>query len=610
MNHNKNNNQSRKNTKSFQVLYTHQKTKKKKTWKDGKLALQHNTRGSLYDASGNVGLVSPTVLDTLELSYSQSQAVANGALNELESEKYLIQVEGPWTDNGDTSLTNKAPVNNYCSKPGMQKLLKSKFRVPTKIVPLHPEERRKRLQMDQQHHPQNGGLGKRRRPLQPGELERQHYGDSYNNGGGGNYYEERNQNGWNNNNNINNGNYYGGGGDRYGGDHHSMQGNGRYNNNYDDRFAHHQDDDQRPQSNDYHGQQHQNNDLNQKSNDDQRYGRSHDNFNDHSTNNAQHAKNRHHTQRSTQYNNNHGMSQPTQQSRNDFRGNNNNSQHASNRDNRGGGRSSFRSNNNRSRFKSNGYDPSGFYAEEEDEDDQQNNDSFENERLENYNVRDGAEQRGSYFGSESSNQHNSIQNDQDWSHPHVQPSSHGIQNNDEESTQNQGTRNDATNSTPKDDHDEQVTNHLLALLGAAPSSASKEATSTSNSAEHPGSNVQERHESSDNDNHVNPGNTENSFLASIRQAGVDEDQQQLDDGPVGFDWNANSDFDDEDEDEDDTFGQGGTGESNNSSFLNDIVGIGKPQPNTDTSAATKEPIVGFSLPSAGESSSSDDSDGE
>ncbi len=125
-----NNNFSSKKKMSFQVLYTHQKTKKKKTWKDGRLILHgHGGNGSLYDAGssgggvgGGVGLANgPAALDTITLTPSQVTAVANGNLDELESEKFLIQVEGVWTD---TSLSNsmQSSMNKSGAFSGTQKL--------------------------------------------------------------------------------------------------------------------------------------------------------------------------------------------------------------------------------------------------------------------------------------------------------------------------------------------------------------------------------------------------------------------------------------------------------------------------------------------------------
>jgi hypothetical protein len=35
------------------VLYTHQKTKKHKTWQDGELHIHEHNKGGLYDAEGS-----------------------------------------------------------------------------------------------------------------------------------------------------------------------------------------------------------------------------------------------------------------------------------------------------------------------------------------------------------------------------------------------------------------------------------------------------------------------------------------------------------------------------------------------------------------------------
>ena len=50
----------------------------------------------------------------------------------------------------------------------------------------------------------------------------------------------------------------------------------------------------------------------------------------------------------------------------------------------------------------------------------------------------------------------------------------------------------------------------------------------------------------------------------------------------------------------------GIGGNNENSFLNDIVGIDTNSKPPSSSANSKESITGFTLPSAGESSSSDD----
>lgn len=187
----------------YQVLYTHQKTKKKKSWKDGRLVL-HNTRASLYDAvpiPGSAG----GIIDSLDLTTNEARCLRDGYYDgELESEKFLITVEGPWnavgggsdgsgdgTDNNDNDGNNPLWNNPTAQSTkrhlqqrrllrqrqqpsaSMKKLLNNKFRIPQKIIPLHPEEKRRREAMNG-----GGGMAKRSRPLQPGELERRFYGDS------------------------------------------------------------------------------------------------------------------------------------------------------------------------------------------------------------------------------------------------------------------------------------------------------------------------------------------------------------------------------------------------------------------------------------------------
>ena len=104
-------NNSSSNKIQLQVLYTHQKTKKKKSWKDGKLTLTSNGHCTLHDACPIPGQSTSSngsggVIDTLELTKSEAASIINGAKNnggyindcELESEKYLIQIEGLWIE--------------------------------------------------------------------------------------------------------------------------------------------------------------------------------------------------------------------------------------------------------------------------------------------------------------------------------------------------------------------------------------------------------------------------------------------------------------------------------------------------------------------------------
>ena len=110
--------------------------------------------------------------------------------NEVEMERYLIEIEGLWCDNTNLALISKNSNfgGNFTSntKPvrsqGMQKLLSNKFRKPTTShVPRHPEERRRE---------QEEKLTNRSRPLQPGDLDRRYHGNAQ-------QYE-------NNNNNVQN----------------------------------------------------------------------------------------------------------------------------------------------------------------------------------------------------------------------------------------------------------------------------------------------------------------------------------------------------------------------------------------------------------------------
>ena len=205
------------------MLYTNQKTKKRKLWKDGKLTV-HNAgkKCRLYEAHPLPGTVGGGVIDELDLA-GQQQCLGGGGCDELESEKYLIRIEGLWNDEMDggnsssTSGGRSALLRpNGGSRPGggmlamgsstssttairsdgMKKLLSNKYRMPPKVMPLHPEDRRRR---DYSFMAMAGGNERHPRkmpPLQPGELERRYFGDG-GSGGGGNFgydngHDERN----------------------------------------------------------------------------------------------------------------------------------------------------------------------------------------------------------------------------------------------------------------------------------------------------------------------------------------------------------------------------------------------------------------------------------
>ena len=53
---------------------------------------------------------------------------------------------------------------------GMKRLMNSKFKIPKRKLPIHPKEKRRRILLLD-----NKRLRGRKRPLQPGEMERRYY---------------------------------------------------------------------------------------------------------------------------------------------------------------------------------------------------------------------------------------------------------------------------------------------------------------------------------------------------------------------------------------------------------------------------------------------------
>ncbi len=160
-------------------LYTKHKTQKRKVWQDGRLVLNaKSSKAILHDADPPPGSGDPS-LGECEISSCQLQTIlqqfngntANvGGTTMLETERYLIEIEGPWTNNNSSAISQipKQPqVGNKNPSSSMQKLLKSKFQRPKCYVPPPPGTQNSRMQQI---------LGKRRRPLQPGELVARHYG--------------------------------------------------------------------------------------------------------------------------------------------------------------------------------------------------------------------------------------------------------------------------------------------------------------------------------------------------------------------------------------------------------------------------------------------------
>lgn len=139
-------------TTSYACLYTKHKTQKRKVWHDGRLVVQSGV-AVLYEAQPVVG--GGTSLDACPVS---SNALQNDQL--LQGEHYLITVEGPWNHEAAVVLApTTITTPTILPQRTWKKFQKPAFRPPP---PLHSN--------DQQPH-----WKKRRRPLQPGELQQQLY---------------------------------------------------------------------------------------------------------------------------------------------------------------------------------------------------------------------------------------------------------------------------------------------------------------------------------------------------------------------------------------------------------------------------------------------------
>ena len=148
----------------FSCLYTHQKTQKKKRWKDGRLVLLKTGRAKLHDASPAAGSGDPP-MDECEITPAQQRAILSSQETRLETERYLITAEGPWT--GAPVMPSTSILQNKTAS-SMNKILTKKFQKPSRYVPAQASQRPAWQER----------LAKRQRPLQPGELRRLHYGES------------------------------------------------------------------------------------------------------------------------------------------------------------------------------------------------------------------------------------------------------------------------------------------------------------------------------------------------------------------------------------------------------------------------------------------------
>ena len=179
---------SQSSSHQFSCLYTHQKTQKRKKWQDGRFTVEFGRVGKLFDANPTPGSGNPC-LAQVELSRPEATALIERHQTNIEAEKYLIQLEGLWVDNHSYSSSAQQPTAAEPSSK-MQKLMKSKYRRPGKAGTFRPPN-------PQSH--QVATTTARRRPLQPGELVRQHYGGGDSGFGAGPPHNH----GYNNNNNDN-----------------------------------------------------------------------------------------------------------------------------------------------------------------------------------------------------------------------------------------------------------------------------------------------------------------------------------------------------------------------------------------------------------------------
>jgi hypothetical protein len=157
----------------YACLYTHQKTQKRKTWQDGRLEVK-GSRIELYAACPKLGAGDP-ILDVVEITNTSIPLENQLNISSIiETEKFLIDIQGPWQIQ-NTVISSQEQTQTKCtqqqaSQPlisnGMKKVMGTKFRKPQSHGP-------PKLPLQ----PNGTSTVSRKRPLQPGELIRQYYGD-------------------------------------------------------------------------------------------------------------------------------------------------------------------------------------------------------------------------------------------------------------------------------------------------------------------------------------------------------------------------------------------------------------------------------------------------
>ncbi|GKY93765.1 hypothetical protein MPSEU_000343700 [Mayamaea pseudoterrestris] len=144
-------------------LYTKHKTQKRKVWQDGRLVLHGQLRAVLHNANPAVGSSDP-VIDQCELASPQMQSLQHCGV-QLEMEKHLVTVEGPWNGSQQHRIIGAPVAAAPLPSSGMLKVLTKKYQAPAKKAPNPPNMQAAA-----------SVLARRKRPLQPGELQRQYYG--------------------------------------------------------------------------------------------------------------------------------------------------------------------------------------------------------------------------------------------------------------------------------------------------------------------------------------------------------------------------------------------------------------------------------------------------
>ena len=90
-------------TTKYSCLFTKHKTQKRKTWHDGKLVVEPSGRVTLEQSFCH--LVNSSAVDAIDLQLSGVVAIKSGTLTELELEKHLVTIEGPWVPPVQNQIT-------------------------------------------------------------------------------------------------------------------------------------------------------------------------------------------------------------------------------------------------------------------------------------------------------------------------------------------------------------------------------------------------------------------------------------------------------------------------------------------------------------------------